>query len=181
MKKSVSTVGICCRGISFQLFKHSWEKAGLKPDKICKDKEYDMYYVVFDSIVWDDARNKKTKGMFEIMDILDLLDETRLLSMKQADKSSKLRSELIAPILHTLFNMASDAGIEISDDYTARIWDDALTSNMAGVCGFLYKCIEINHGHDAETVYVRGCKYLRDKEFCVKQMLVLPDDAEPYV
>lgn len=178
MKKSVSTVGICCRGISFQLFKHSWEKAGLEPDKILKDKN-GLYYLVFEDIVWDDSKNRKTKGLFEVMDLLDLLDETRMLPMGQAGKALERRNNLILPILHTLYQMIDEAGIILEDKDIGRIESDALTSNLPGVGGLMYKCLEINRAEHDETVYIRGCEYVRTNDFKTKHVLVLPDDAVP--
>lgn len=60
-----SNVGICCAEKAFQAFRNAWNQTGLRPDKVLKDE--DLYYIIWEDILWDDVLNARVKPLFDLM------------------------------------------------------------------------------------------------------------------
>lgn len=64
-----SNVGVCCAEKAFQAFRNAWKQTGIRPDKVLKDE--DLYYIIWEDILWDDVLNARVKPMFDLMKCFD--------------------------------------------------------------------------------------------------------------
>lgn len=163
MDKSI--VGICCTEKAFQAFRNAWNSTGIRPDQVLKDE--DLYYIVWENILWHVTLNNKIQPLLDLMKCLDGAD-TKLMDIQALKRAMPYLECWLPP------EKRGDGTILPDYEYLEEFLEEHLEE-------FLYTYIELREDGYIQCRGSNDLGFEYDWELSIPSSAVMCDPDDPEV